>query len=132
RTTVNGRRCINFSGFNYLGLSGHPEVSAAAKNAIDRYGTSASASRLGGGRIPLHLELEGEIAQTLGVEESVTFASGYATNVAAIGHLFGPKDLLVHDSLIHRSMLTGCQLAGGRRLRFPHNDWQALDRILTD
>ncbi len=66
RTTINGRPCINFSGYNYLGLSGHPEVSAAAKNAIDRYGTSASASRLAGGQIPLHLELECEIAQTLG------------------------------------------------------------------
>jgi len=132
RTTVNGRPRINFSGSNYLGLSGHPEVSAAAKNAIDRYGTSASASRLAGGQIPLHLELEREIAQTLGVDQCVTFASGYSTNVTAIGHLFGPKDLLVHDSLIHRSMLTGCQLAGARRLHFPHNDWQALDRILSE
>ncbi|HUY18366.1 MAG TPA: aminotransferase class I/II-fold pyridoxal phosphate-dependent enzyme [Candidatus Binataceae bacterium] len=132
RTTVNGRSCINFSGYNYLGLSGHPEVSAAARNAIDRYGTSASASRLAGGQIPLHLELEHEIAQTLGVEQCVTFASGYSTNVTTLGHLFGPKDLVVHDSLIHRSILTGCQLAGARRLRFPHNDWQALDRILSE
>jgi 8-amino-7-oxononanoate synthase len=130
--TINGRRCINFAGYNYLGLSGHPDVSAAAKAAIDRYGTSASASRMAAGQIPLHLELEREIAATLGVDECATFTSGYSTNVAAIGHLFGPKDLLIHDSLIHRSMLTGCQLAGGRRLRFPHNDWQALDRILTD
>ncbi len=131
-TTINGRRCINFAGYNYLGLSGHPDVSAAAKAAIDRYGTSASASRMAAGQIPLHLELEREIAATLGVDECATFASGYSTNVTAIGHLFGPKDLLIHDSLIHRSMLAGCQLAGGRRLHFPHNDWQALDRILTD
>jgi 8-amino-7-oxononanoate synthase len=94
-TTVNGRPRINFSGANYLGLSGHPEVSAAAKNAIDRYGTSASASRLAGGQIPLHLELEREIAQTLGVDQCVTFASGYSTNVTAIGHLFGPKCLFM-------------------------------------
>ncbi len=131
-TTINGQRCINFAGYNYLGLSGHPEVAAAAKAAIDRYGTSASASRMAGGQIPLHLELEREIAATLGVDDCATFTSGYSTNVNAIGHLFGPKDLLIHDSLIHRSMLTGCQLAGGRRMRFPHNDWQALDRILTD
>jgi len=131
-TTINGRRCMNFAGYNYLGLSGHPDVSAAAKAAIDRYGTSASASRLAAGQIPLHLELEREIAAMLGVEECATFTSGYSTNVSAIGHLFGPKDLLIHDSLIHRSIVTGCQLAGGRRLRFPHNDWQALDRILTD
>lgn len=131
-TTINGRRCINFAGYNYLGLSGHPDVSAAAKAAIDRYGTSASASRVAAGQIPLHLELEREISMTLGVDECVTFPSGYSTNVSIIGHLFGPKDLLIHDSLIHRSLLSGCQLAGGRRLRFPHNDWQALDRILTN
>jgi 8-amino-7-oxononanoate synthase len=131
-TTINGRRCINFAGYNYLGLSGHPDVSAAAKAAIDRYGTSASASRMAAGQISLHLELEREIAATLGVDECATFTSGYSTNVTVIGHLFGPKDLLIHDSLIHRSMFTGCQLAGGRRLRFPHNDWQALDRILAD
>ncbi len=132
RVTINGRRCVNFAGYNYLGLSGHPEVSAAVKAAIDRYGTSASASRMAGGQISLHLELEREIAAMLRVDDCVTFTSGYSTNVTAISHLFGPKDLLIHDSLIHRSMLTGCQLAGGRRLRFPHNDWEALDRILTD
>jgi 8-amino-7-oxononanoate synthase len=131
-TTINGRSCINFAGYNYLGLSGHPEVSAAAKAAIDRYGTSASASRVAGGQIPLHLELEHEISVMLGVDDCVISPSGYLTNVSIIGHLFGPKDLLIHDSLVHESMLSGCQLARGRRLRFPHNDWQALDRILTN
>jgi len=130
--TINGRRCINFAGYNYLGLSSHPLVSAAAKAAIDTYGTSASGSRVAAGQIPPHLELEREIAAMLGVDECVTFPSGYSTNVTTIGHLFGPKDLLIHDSLIHRSILNGCQLAGGRRMHFPHNDWQALDRILTD
>jgi 8-amino-7-oxononanoate synthase len=131
-TTINGQRCINFAGYNYLGLSGHPDVSAAAKAAIDLYGTSASASRMAAGQLPLHLELEREISLMLGVDGCVTFPSGYLTNVSIIGHLFGQKDLLIHDSLVHRSMLSGCQLAGGRRLRFPHNDWQALDRILTN
>ena len=130
--TINGRRCINFAGYNYLGLSSHPLVSAAAKAAIDTYGTSASGSRVAAGQIPPHLELEREIAAMLGVDECVTFPSGYSTNVTTIGHLFGPKDLLIHDSLIHRSILNGCQLAGARRMHFPHNDWQALDRILTD
>jgi len=130
--TVNGRRCINFALYNYLGLSGHPEVSAAAKAAIDRYGTAASGSRVIGGQTPLHLELEHEIAATLGVEDCLIFTGGHSTNVDTIGHLFGPKDLLIHDSLVHHSMLAGCKLAGGRRLHFPHNDWQALDRILTD
>jgi 8-amino-7-oxononanoate synthase len=131
-TTISGRNCINFAGYNYLGLSGHPDVSAAAKAAIDRYGTSASASRVAGGQIPLHLELEHEISVTLGVDDCVIFPSGYSTNASIIGHIFGPKDLLIHDSLVHQSMLSGCQLARGRRLRFPHNDWQALDRILTN
>ncbi len=130
--TVNGRRCINFAGYNYLGLSGHPEVSAAAKAAIDRYGTAASGSRMIAGQTPLHLELEHEIAATLGVDDCLVFTGGHSTNVDTIGHLFGRKDLLVHDSLVHQSMVGGCQLAGGRRMHFPHNNWEALDQILTD
>jgi 8-amino-7-oxononanoate synthase len=61
----------------------------------------------------------------------VVFVSGHATNVTAIGHLFGPRDLILHDALIHNSTLQGVQLAGARRLPFPHNDWAALDALLT-
>lgn len=131
RIDVDGRALLNFSGYNYLGLSGHPEVSAAAKAAIDRYGTSASASRLASGETLLHGELEAALAALLGTEACLVFVSGYGTNVTTIGHLFGPNDVVLHDALAHSSVLVGAQLSGARRIPFPHNDAVALERLLS-
>ncbi|HEX9139942.1 MAG TPA: aminotransferase class I/II-fold pyridoxal phosphate-dependent enzyme [Steroidobacteraceae bacterium] len=130
-TVIGGETFTNFSSYNYLGLAGHPEVNAAAKAAIDRYGTSASASRLVSGERPVHRELERALADVHGVDDCVVFVSGHATNVSTIGCLFGPKDLIVHDALIHNSALIGTELSGARRMTFAHNDWEALDRLLT-
>jgi 8-amino-7-oxononanoate synthase len=130
-TVIGGETFTNFSSYNYLGLAGHQEVNAAAKAAIDRYGTSASASRLVSGERPIHRELEQALAAAHGVDDCVVFVSGHATNVSTIGYLFGPKDLIVHDTLIHNSALLGSQLSGARRMPFAHNDWEALDRLLT-
>jgi 8-amino-7-oxononanoate synthase len=131
RTRIGGREYLNFSSYNYLGLSGHLYVSAAAKSAIDRYGTSVSASRAVSGERPLHRELETDIANAYGVDDAAVFVSGHATNVTTIGYLFGPRDLIVHDELIHNSTLQGIALAGARRLPFAHNDWAALDKLLS-
>lgn len=129
-TRIDGKSYINYSGYNYLGLSGHPEVTAAAQAAVGRYGTSVSASRIVSGQIPLHHELEAALARMHDTEDALALVSGYATNVAVIGHLFGPDDLVVHDGLIHNSVVTGCRLSGARRMIFPHNDWDALDLLL--
>lgn len=129
---IDGREYINFSGYNYLGLSGHPLVSTAAKTAIDQYGTSASASRILSGEIPLHRELEREVAALVDAEDAIVFNNGYGTNVGTLAHLFGPKDLIIHDSLIHNSALVGSQLSGARRLPFPHNDFERLDQMLAE
>ncbi|SSW66975.1 aminotransferase class I/II-fold pyridoxal phosphate-dependent enzyme [Achromobacter agilis] len=131
-TQIGGHGYINYASYNYLNMSGDPDVIAAAKAAIDRYGTSVSASRLVSGERPVHRELETEIAALYGVDDAVTFVSGHATNVSTIGYLFGPRDLVLHDELIHNSVLQGIQLSGARRLPFPHNDWEALDSILQD
>ena len=130
KTRIAQQEYLNFSGYNYLGLSGDPYVSQAAKRAIDLYGTSVSASRLVSGERPIHGELEAALADAYGVEDCVLFVSGHATNVTTIGYLFGPKDLIVHDALIHNSVVQGIQLAGSRRMSFPHNDWNALDYLL--
>src|SRR5271169_6171053 len=131
RTRVGGREYLNFSSYNYLGLSGHPMIAAAAKNAIDRYGTSVSASRAVSGERPLHRELETAIANAYGTQDAVAFVSGHATNVTTIGYLFGPRDLILHDELIHNSSLQGIALSGARRVPFPHNDWRALEDLLA-
>lgn len=129
-TQISGQNYINFASYNYLDLCGHPDVSKAAKDAIDQYGTSASASRPVAGERPIQRDLEHAIAKLYDVDDAIVFVSGHATNVTTIGYLFGPKDLILHDSLIHNSIVQGGQLSGATRLPFPHNDWQALDEIL--
>lgn len=129
-TRINNKEYINFASYNYLNLTGHPDVSEAAKNAIDQYGTSASASRPVAGERPIQRDLELALAKLYDVDDSIVFVSGHATNVTTIGYLFGPKDLILHDSLIHNSIVQGGQLSGATRMPFSHNDWHALDEIL--
>jgi 8-amino-7-oxononanoate synthase len=131
-TQIDGRQYINFSSYNYLGLCGHPRVNRAAKEAIDHWGTSVSASRPVSGERAIQRDLEQALADLYGVEDALTFVSGHATNVTTIGYLFGEKDLVIHDAFIHNSVLQGIRLSGAHRRSFPHNDWQALDRILAD
>jgi 8-amino-7-oxononanoate synthase len=121
---------INFSSYNYVNNSGDPVVSAAAKAAIEQYGTSVSASRLASGQRPVHAELERELARFLGTEDCLVFTSGHATNVTVIGHIVGPEDLILHDELAHDSILQGAKLSGAKRRPFPHNNFKALDRTL--
>ncbi len=130
-TVMSGRELVNFASYNYLNLNGHPDVSRAAKEAIDHYGSTVSASRLISGERPVHAELETALADIHGAEDCIAFVSGHATNVSTIGTLFGGKDLIVHDALIHNSVLQGAKLSGARRISFPHNDMDALDNLLT-
>jgi 8-amino-7-oxononanoate synthase/acyl carrier protein len=131
RTTIGGREMVSWATYNYLGMSGEPEVTAAAKAALDRFGTSVSASRLVSGEKTIHVELEREIARFLGTEDAVTFVGGHATNETVIGHVVGPGDLVLHDSLAHNSLLQGAILSGARRRPFPHNDFDAADGLLA-
>lgn len=131
-STVAGRDLINYATYNYLGLSGNAAVSEAAKEAIDRYGTSVSASRPASGERPLHLELEQGIANFIGVEDALVYVAGFTTNVTTIGHLFGRNDLILYDILSHNSVLQGCQLSGAKAIAFSHNDVAALGKILAD
>lgn len=131
-TKIGGHEYINFASYNYLGLSGDPRVNQAAHAAIDQYGTSVSASRLVSGEREIHRQLERALAAAYDTEDAVALVSGHATNVTVIGHLFGPRDLILHDTLVHNSILQGIQLSGAHRLPFPHQDWAALDSILAD
>jgi 8-amino-7-oxononanoate synthase len=126
------RPLVNFSVYDYVGLARHPEVAAAAKAAIDRYGTSAGASRLVSGEKQVHRDLEQALAAFLGTPAAIVFVSGHATNVTTIGHLLGPSDLILHDALAHNSIIQGAALSGATRRPFAHNDWQALDTLLSD
>ena len=129
-TRIDGRELISYASYNYLGLSGHPDVNAAAKAAIDHFGTSVSASRIVSGEKTIHKELENELAEFLGVEDVMTFPGGHATNETIIGHLVGAQDLIVHDAFAHNSIIQGAIMSGARRRPFKHNDWRDLFEIL--
>ncbi len=130
-TIIAGKPYTNFSSYDYLGLNGHNDVQAAACAAIQDFGSSCSASRLVAGERPLHRELERAIAAHYQQEDAIVFVSGHATNVTAISALLGQKDLVIHDSLAHNSIVLGASLSGAARRSFPHNDTEALDRILN-
>ncbi|MEI7782531.1 MAG: aminotransferase class I/II-fold pyridoxal phosphate-dependent enzyme, partial [Planctomycetota bacterium] len=105
RTQIGGREMVSWATYNYLGMSGEPEVTRAAKAALDRYGSSVSASRLVSGEKVIHQELEREIARFVGTEDAITLVGGHATNETVIGHVVGPGDLVLHDALAHNSLL---------------------------
>ena len=128
---IDGREVINFASYDYLGLNGHPDGRRAAQEAIELYGTSVSASRLVAGERPIHRALEARLAGLHRADDAVVFVSGHAANVTTIGTLVGPEDAVFHDTLIHNSVIVGAQLAGATRRSFPHNDLDALERILA-
>ncbi|WP_404711417.1 aminotransferase class I/II-fold pyridoxal phosphate-dependent enzyme [Sphingomonas sp. MMS24-J13] len=129
-SVIDGRTYDNFVSYNYLGLNGDPRVADAAKEAIDRYGTSVSASRIVSGERPIHRELELALAAVYQADDAIALVSGHATNVTVIGHLVGRDDLILHNSLSHNSIVQGALMSGARRISFPHNDMDELDRLL--
>lgn len=131
-TVIDGRQIANFASYDYLGLNGDPRVVEAAKAAIDRYGTTVSASRMVAGERAVHRELEAELACLYGADAALTLVSGHATNVSLIGALLGPGDLIVHDALVHNSIVEGARLSGARRAAFRHLDPEAADKALRE
>lgn len=127
-TEVAGRRLLNFSTYDYLGLNGDERLNAAA---AQRYGTSASASRLVAGERPIHRELEAALAAHYGAEDCVVMVSGFACNVTTIASLFGAGDVIYTDKLCHNSIMTGAQDSRAARVIFPHNDMTALRDLLV-
>ncbi|MCE9629668.1 MAG: aminotransferase class I/II-fold pyridoxal phosphate-dependent enzyme [Planctomycetia bacterium] len=130
--TLGGRDTISFTSFDYLGLAGHPDVRHAAKDAIDRFGCSASASRMVGGNNTILDSLDAELADFIGTERAVMFPCGYGTNASVFNHLFGAGDLILHDELAHNSIVQGAALSKAGKRSFRHNDYQQLDSLLGD
>ncbi|MFE3545673.1 aminotransferase class I/II-fold pyridoxal phosphate-dependent enzyme [Nocardia sp. NPDC059177] len=125
-----GRELVNFGAYNYLGLGNHPKVVQAAKDTLDAYGASASASRIVAGEIPIYIELEQRLARMYDVGDALVTTSGYLTNAGVIGFLLRAGDVAICDALIHRSVVSGVQWAGARQLSFRHNDPESLRSVL--
>lgn len=131
-TLSGGKTMINFGGYDYCGLNQVPAVAAAAQAAIEQYGTSVSASRVVAGERPLHREFERELAEFYGTEDAITFVSGHATNVSTIATLMGDGDVIFHDELVHNSAIVGAKLSGAEIVCFPHNNCDALQKLLME
>ncbi|WP_298820861.1 aminotransferase class I/II-fold pyridoxal phosphate-dependent enzyme [uncultured Roseibium sp.] len=131
-SVIEGNNYDNFASYNYIGLNGHPKVNAAATAAVAHFGTSVSASRIVAGERPFHAELEAILARIHGVESSVVMVSGHATNVTTIGHLMHKGDLILTDSFVHNSIAEGARLSGATRMNFPHDNLDALEKLLAD
>jgi 8-amino-7-oxononanoate synthase len=127
---MEGRETIMLGSNNYLGLTGDSRVKAAARDALERYGTALTGSRLLNGTIPLHVELEREIAEWMGTEDAIVYTTGYQANLGAIGTILEPGDTVICDSGDHASILDGCRLSGARLRPFRHNRMEKLERML--
>lgn len=132
RFTIEGNDYINFGSNNYLSLSYHPRVIEAAQRATSHYGTGVTGSRLLNGTLDLHRTLEAELADFYGRESALVFSTGYVANVSTISGLLGRHDYAILDKDAHNSLLTGAQLSGAHMKRFPHNDLERLERILSE
>ena len=132
RVVVNGREMKMFASYSYLGLIGHPRISQAAKNAVDRFGTGTHGVRTLAGSLTLHRELEEMISYFKGTDDAITFSSGYATNLTTVSTLVGRHDTVFCDKLNHASIVDGCLLSGAKFVRFRHNDMQDLEERLQE
>jgi 8-amino-7-oxononanoate synthase len=127
---MEGRETIMLGSNNYLGLTGDERVKAAAREALETYGTGVTGSRLFNGTTPLHVELERELAEWMGAEEAIVYTTGYQANVGCIGTILGPGDTVICDSGDHASILDGCKLSGAKLRPFRHNRMDKLEKML--
>ncbi len=127
---VEGRRKVMVGSNNYLGLTHHPKVLAAAEAATRRYGSGCTGSRFLNGTLDLHQRLEAELAEFLNKEAALVFSTGFQTNLGVIASLVGRNDHIFSDKLNHASIVDGSRLAFGTTHRYGHSDMEALDREL--
>ena len=131
RGRIAGRELILAGTNNYLGLTFHPEVIAAAQQALETLGTGTTGSRMANGSYACHRALEQEMAAAFGWASAIVFSTGYQANLGALSGLAGKDDFLLVDSDSHASIYDGCRLSNAQTIRFRHNDPDNLDRRLA-
>ena len=132
RALIDGKEVVLFCTNNYLGLTHHPEVIKAAKEAVDEYGAGSGAARLISGHNSLYVQLETSLARFKQTEVALVFPTGYTTNIGVISALVGRKDAIFCDKLAHASIIDGCLLSGAKFFRYRHNDLDHLERQLKN
>lgn len=127
----NGSAKIMIGSNNYLGLTHHPKVIEAAKNALEEYGTGRTGSRFLNGTLDIHEEFEQELAEFVGKESALIFSTGYLVNLGVISTILGKNDFTVIDKLDHASIIDGCLLSHSKIMRYKHNDMNDLEKVLS-
>src|SRR5919112_3804890 len=127
---MEGAERIMLGSNNYLGLTGDPRVMQGARDALERYGTGLTGSRLLNGTLELHLELEAELAAWMGTEDAIVFTTRHQANVGTLGTILGPEDTVVADSADHASILDGCLLSRAKLRPFRHGRLDKLEKQL--
>ena len=130
--TEAGREVINFCANNYLGLSSHPTVIEAAKQAIDTHGYGLSSVRFICGTQDIHKELERKLSDFLGTEDTILYAAAFDANGGVFEPLLGPEDAIISDALNHASIIDGVRLCKAQRFRYQHNDMHDLEEKLKE
>src|ERR1700755_442486 len=129
---VNGKRVLNFCANNYLGLSSHPKVIAAAHEAIDTHGYGMSSVRFICGTQDIHKELERKISEFLGTEDTILYVAAFDANGGVFEPLFGEQDAIISDALNHASIIDGVRLCKAQRFRYEHNNMEDLEAKLKE
>ena len=127
-----GKQVINLASNNYLGLTTHPKLREAAIEAVRKFGVGSGAVRTISGTMSLHIELEERIAAFKNVEACVVFQSGFAANAGTVSAILAPEDHIISDELNHASIIDGCRLSRAKIHVFPHKDFAAAEKILTE
>ncbi len=127
---MDGQEIIMLGSNNYLGLTSHPEVKAAAAEALATYGTGTAGSRFLNGTLDIHVELEDRLAEFMNREAALTFSTGFSVNLGVISSLIDRHDVVILDNLDHACILDGARLSYGRVLKYKHNDMESLEERL--
>ena len=130
RATFEGRELLLFCGNDYLGMSRHPRVIAAAHKAIDQYGVGARSARLIAGTTDAHAKLEKKIAEFKNKESALVFGSGFLANLGILTAFAGKEDIVIMDKLCHASLIDGARLSGAESRVFPHKNYEKCEEIL--
>lgn len=129
---INNQKVLMFGSNSYLGLTNHPKVKEAAKEAVDKYGTGCAGSRFLNGTLDLHVQLENELAAYFKKEAALVFSTGFQSNLGTIACLSGRNDYILIDELDHASIIDGTRLSFSKIIKYKHNDMESLERQIRD
>lgn len=127
---VDGKKVLMFGSNSYLGLTNHPKIKEAAKNAIDKYGTGCAGSRFLNGTLDIHIELEERLAKLVNKEQAICYSTGFQVNLGVVSSLTGKNDYLILDEFDHASIIDGSRLSYSKVLKYAHNNMESLESKL--